>query len=250
MNPIEIYQNMVKQDAVFVNNHIQNSFSIFKQSVTHPRNISNNKVNQIQESFTSRPQNYVPQYQFKQQSYRKVEEWQKKQDLLVKFSYQQNHFIPNYPQKIQTDLSLRVQRHYDQNKSVDQVQKNNKFQHQVQKDYQDNQAYIIPQINLSTQNVNLKTESLEQSIVQIKTKNEEVKKKSNLKRVKNQTVEKKTVKIEDIKKSNSKSPENQSQSINKPPLQKMKNEKQQEQNSSLEQKPSIETVDQFLQKAK
>ncbi|CAD8106397.1 unnamed protein product [Paramecium sonneborni] len=196
--------------------------------------------------------NQVPQYHFKQQSYRKVEEWQKKQDLLVKSSYQNNQFIPNYPQKIQTDLSLRVQRHYDLKQSDDQVKKNNKFQHQVHQNNQDNsdnQAQQIHQINLSNYSLNIKTESLQQPIIQTQIKTEEVKKKSNLKRIKNQTVQKKTVKIEEIKKSTSESPENQVQLINKPPLSKIKNEKLSEKNLFLEQKPNIETVDQFLKKA-
>ncbi|CAD8187300.1 unnamed protein product [Paramecium octaurelia] len=222
---------MVKQDAQFVNNYAQNSFTIFKQSASNSRNIQNSVVNNPQEMLSSRPLSQDQQYYLKQQPFRKVEEWQKQQDQLVKHSKQNNHFIPNYPQKISTDLSLRYQRHYAQNRSIDRDKVKNEFQQKI------------------NQSVNVKTDVIEQPIISIKTKTEESQKKSNLKKVKKQTLEKKTVKIEDHRQSKSKSPENQQQSTNKPPLPTTK-KKEQEQSSFIQSQPGIDTVDQFLQKAK
>ncbi|CAD8095115.1 unnamed protein product [Paramecium primaurelia] len=201
------------------------------------KNNQNSNLNNHQETLPSRPINQDQQYHFKQQSFRKVEEWQKQQDLLVKYSNQNNHFIPNYPQKIQTDLSSRYQMHYAQNKSIDQVKVKNEFQLKT---------------NQTNQSVNLKTDVIEQPILSMKTKTktEEIQKKSNLKRTRNQTVEKKTVKIQDKRKSISESPENQQQQTTKPPLPQIKNKKQQELNSFIQSQSGIETVDQFLQKAK
>ncbi|CAK93768.1 unnamed protein product (macronuclear) [Paramecium tetraurelia] len=226
---------MVKQDAQFVNNHAQNSFRIFKQNVKNSRMVLNNKVNNPQETFTSRNAYQVPQYHLKEQQYKKVEEWQKQQDLLVKYSYQNNHFIPNYPSKIKADLSLRFQRHYAQNQQFDKV-----------KDQNDS----YQQTNEINQTTNNNTELAEQIIQKTIIKKVEIQKKSNLKRAKNQTTEKKTVKIKDNKKSISESPENQPKLINKPPLPKIQNDKLSEQQTSLQQQPGMETVDSFLRNAK
>ncbi|CAK93572.1 unnamed protein product (macronuclear) [Paramecium tetraurelia] len=195
------------------------------------KNNQNSAVNNPQELLSSRPLNQDQQYYIKQQSFRKVEEWQKQQDLLVKHSQQNNHFIPNYPQKTSKDLSQRYQRHYAQNRSIDRDKGKNELQQKI------------------NQSVNVKTDVIEQPIISIKIKTEENQKKSNLRKVKKQTLEKKTVKIEDHRKSNSKSPENQQQQINKPPLPKIM-KKEQEQSPVIQSQPGLETVDQFLQKAK
>ncbi|CAD8189813.1 unnamed protein product [Paramecium octaurelia] len=71
----------------------KNSFGIFKQNVKNSRMVLNNKVNNPQETFTQRNVYQVPQYHLKEQQYKKVDEWQK-QDLSVKYSYLDNHFIP------------------------------------------------------------------------------------------------------------------------------------------------------------
>ncbi|CAD8189815.1 unnamed protein product [Paramecium octaurelia] len=69
-------------------------------------------------------------------------------------------------------------------------------------------------------------------------------------RGRNQTAEKKTVKIKDNKKSITESLENQPKLINKPPLSKIQNNKLSEQQSPLQQQLGMETVDSFLRNSK
>ncbi|CAD8194812.1 unnamed protein product [Paramecium pentaurelia] len=252
MSPIEVFQQMVKSDTQFVNNSTLSSFNTFKQRLSSLGFSSRTNSSFVNETLNTMTTIQASNFNYQSnQTLSKIDEWQRRQDqMVVQMSQQKqkNLYIPNYPPKQSFDLRSRFEQHNAQflqiNMSLD-----NKFQRS-------------PSLIAHMLDSQIMSDLSEHPIIKSKTKDDEQKKKSNLKTSAQKTAEKKSVKIEEKRKSqletNPEKKPRASKSESKTPKTPDGKLKKQKSNSSISSsaspkkknsKPGVESVDSFLKQS-
>ncbi|CAD8120156.1 unnamed protein product [Paramecium sonneborni] len=250
ISPKEVFQQMMKSDNQFVNNSTQSSFNTFKQTLSSlgfNSRINNSSINETSVITTINQASNYQQYE-STKSLNKIDEWQKRQDQFVEQMIQQKQkimYIPNYPTKQSFDLRSRFEQHNAQflqiNMSLD-----NKFQR-------------TPSLIAHMLDSQIMSDLSEHQIIKSKIKDDEQKKKSNLKTSAQKALEKKSVKIEEKRKSQSDAKQDKKSRASKSEVKSPKSSdgklKKQKSNSSISlpkkksSKPGIESVDSFLKQS-
>ncbi|CAD8115275.1 unnamed protein product [Paramecium sonneborni] len=251
-SPLEVFQQMMKSDTQFVNNSTQSSFNTLKQTLSNLgfNSRTNSSIINERSVLTSISQTSNFNYE-STKTLNKIDEWQKRQDQFVQQMMQQKQkmmYIPNYPPKQPFDLRSRFEQHNAQFLQINMSL--------------DNKLQRTPSLIAHMLDSQIMSDLSEHPIIKTKIKDDEQKKKSNLKTSAQKTVEKKSVKIEEKRKSQQQDVKidkktKTSKSEIKSPKSSDGKLKKQKSNSSISSsspkkkssKPGIESVDSFLKQS-